>query len=1101
MADIEQEPILKVWAEDTTYYNEPSQTEIGAADDILPNYSIDAEPVNGALRIVYLAIQFLQRTGGLYKSTIPYIAGQSCSLVRKINSEFRISTFICKATSEITATPPLTGATIVTTNGVDVYTDGTVDTTNWEENFPDVLGFGENSFTDLSSADVYDSLTKSGDLATFDTTCTNTPDNSYSWAIQCFIYNSSASAKLFIAMRSASDGFYTGYGSDDITWSKHYTSTSVRTNIYNLMTNVVGLGANTFTGLSSVDVYETLLYSGDRAVFDTSCTNIPNTDNGWAITLIFVNNTTKFLFAISSAGGFYYGVGVTGGTITWYNCITDFNIGSDWSTALAEDLGNYIPCKEMTNSHVDSTAPYLLLYKEPYEGSDYADYGECRGVINLKRGSASSYLIDTSIKLNICTGYNKNYSSWNSIALYPGGNLNFNVGICTYNSERWICLSGTNTPGAITNAYFSGWCSESTGPILVSSSEISNFTQDTYITKQNQYHNNGLIIDENVLALGQSTILQEDDYYVINSDSTFQTLCNATSGTYHKVKVLEGDWTSTSPLDLSVTGIEEITGNIGSHLIFDLTGDAYGITGAGTEKIEGLEISFTSTVTGSCLISLGSIINCTLNIDATNAFVRGINTASKIENVSFVIENGTNGINLIYSSENIENIIVSADSAVSFSSSSSFFQACNHMHNINVSFSNGLSGTINLFYNCLYVSKVYSNIVSNSSDDIFYFSNYYGDLFSDIRCIFSGAGLFKGFYTVNEINNVELTISTTNVDNSLYHVLFNNCDNLSNISINISGDITSNPFLTCDNITGVKITDTTTGNNSTTALKYIFESCNNISDVVISEFTLYDDDASIFDNCENINNIKITASNSTGDTFACFEECYRVSNVEMNITTSSNTTAYAFDNTLYISNSAFLISATSATGIYGLVDCDYIDNIHMTLSGSASLLYGLLNCDIISKMRMNLTNSTSYVRAIYGCSQISNFKISGTAATGILGLYNCDEASNGDITISGVGNSYNIYGCHSCTLLNNIRTDLSGTDLTLTTFIGFLDCDGIIACYNSMNDTAYRGFSGCNAMSHNYTDGIIYTCYAGWYVTQVQGNSSVYGFNRGASYA
>ena len=116
MPSIDNAPIIKAWAEDTSNKDAPSQTAIGTGIEYAAPL-VSSEP-NGALYLIFKAAKYLQRTGGMYGATIPYILGQSCSLLCKMSDRYEIRRFICTSATDITNTPPLSGATITTVNGV-----------------------------------------------------------------------------------------------------------------------------------------------------------------------------------------------------------------------------------------------------------------------------------------------------------------------------------------------------------------------------------------------------------------------------------------------------------------------------------------------------------------------------------------------------------------------------------------------------------------------------------------------------------------------------------------------------------------------------------------------------------------------------------------------------------------------------------------------------------------------------------------------------------------------------------------------------------------------------------------------------------------------
>lgn len=131
MPAITARPIINSWAQNTANKDTPSQTVIGDGIEFAAPL-ISSEP-NGAFYIIYEAAKNLQRTGGMYSPLIPYIAGQSCSLLCKMGTFYSIRRFVCISATDITATPPVAGATVTTVEGVDVYSGGLLDSTNWSD--------------------------------------------------------------------------------------------------------------------------------------------------------------------------------------------------------------------------------------------------------------------------------------------------------------------------------------------------------------------------------------------------------------------------------------------------------------------------------------------------------------------------------------------------------------------------------------------------------------------------------------------------------------------------------------------------------------------------------------------------------------------------------------------------------------------------------------------------------------------------------------------------------------------------------------------------------------------------------------------------------
>jgi len=125
-------PILKVWAADSSNVSSLTQGQIGAG--IVLNSSVVSDDPNAALQIAYEAAQYLQQTAGLYSALIPYAYPAQATIIQYVNSEYFVRRFIRLTSNPASTTnnPPITGASIVTTNGIDVYSGGT-DNTDWVE--------------------------------------------------------------------------------------------------------------------------------------------------------------------------------------------------------------------------------------------------------------------------------------------------------------------------------------------------------------------------------------------------------------------------------------------------------------------------------------------------------------------------------------------------------------------------------------------------------------------------------------------------------------------------------------------------------------------------------------------------------------------------------------------------------------------------------------------------------------------------------------------------------------------------------------------------------------------------------------------------------
>ena len=130
---ISMNPIIKSVGEDTSNKNTPSQSEIGTG--VVFSSLITSSEVNGFEYIAFEAIKYMQRTGGLYGATIPYVFPQIARLVTVVGGVYSVDNFIRTTgnAGNTTGYPPITGATVTTTEGVAVYTGGTIDSTRWQK--------------------------------------------------------------------------------------------------------------------------------------------------------------------------------------------------------------------------------------------------------------------------------------------------------------------------------------------------------------------------------------------------------------------------------------------------------------------------------------------------------------------------------------------------------------------------------------------------------------------------------------------------------------------------------------------------------------------------------------------------------------------------------------------------------------------------------------------------------------------------------------------------------------------------------------------------------------------------------------------------------
>lgn len=96
--------------------------------------NIDSNALNGFYNILSKAIQYLQFTGGLYSKEADYNEGNIASLVIKDSENYSIWQFRRNSNNPqvLNNNPPITGASITTINGIDIYKGGTLNT-DWDK--------------------------------------------------------------------------------------------------------------------------------------------------------------------------------------------------------------------------------------------------------------------------------------------------------------------------------------------------------------------------------------------------------------------------------------------------------------------------------------------------------------------------------------------------------------------------------------------------------------------------------------------------------------------------------------------------------------------------------------------------------------------------------------------------------------------------------------------------------------------------------------------------------------------------------------------------------------------------------------------------------
>lgn len=96
--------------------------------------NINSNVLNGFYNILSEAIQYLQFTVGLYNKEANYNEGNIASLVIKDSENYSIWQFRRNSNNPqvLNNNPPITGASIITVNGIDIYEGGTLNT-DWDK--------------------------------------------------------------------------------------------------------------------------------------------------------------------------------------------------------------------------------------------------------------------------------------------------------------------------------------------------------------------------------------------------------------------------------------------------------------------------------------------------------------------------------------------------------------------------------------------------------------------------------------------------------------------------------------------------------------------------------------------------------------------------------------------------------------------------------------------------------------------------------------------------------------------------------------------------------------------------------------------------------
>lgn len=262
--------------------------------------------------------------------------------------------------------------------------------------------------------------------------------------------------------------------------------TAINANLFDNLDSarfIYGSDAYGTTSLSGVNL-DTVAKTGFYYCF--GCTNIPVATNGYLIHHNISGSSTyakQQFTSYGTTGATYSRVNINGTWSAWALDYNANNVAGTWPERFSVTPNNYYMGRTMTNTHAGGAVPVLLLCKAPYEGT-VTSFKELIGTITLKRGSTTESGLTTIINIESSVGYDKNRIKFSISGYYE----NWTVGICTYNSERWMCLYYSATALPVT-PIFTGYATDL--PILVDSGDISSYVADTYITYQDMYGEKG----------------------------------------------------------------------------------------------------------------------------------------------------------------------------------------------------------------------------------------------------------------------------------------------------------------------------------------------------------------------------------------------------------------------------------------------------------------------------------------------------------------------------------------------------------------------------------------------------------------------------------
>ena len=132
MAELKNNILNNNIAGDTSNILTPDSSAIKSG--IVFKSNINSNVLNGFYNILSEAIQYLQFTVGLYSKEADYNEGNIASLVIKNGNDYSIWQFRRNLNNPqiLNNNPPITGASITTINGIDIYEGGTLNT-DWDK--------------------------------------------------------------------------------------------------------------------------------------------------------------------------------------------------------------------------------------------------------------------------------------------------------------------------------------------------------------------------------------------------------------------------------------------------------------------------------------------------------------------------------------------------------------------------------------------------------------------------------------------------------------------------------------------------------------------------------------------------------------------------------------------------------------------------------------------------------------------------------------------------------------------------------------------------------------------------------------------------------